>query len=130
MMHDNQTVSPAKKARKTWKWGILLGLILMVGLVLYRGWASSQRRVASQRVGRGEIPVQVAPAVRADLTYYFNATGDISPLMQVDLFSKVSGYLEKISVNIGDSVRQGQVIAQIDRSDFLYKVREMEAKVV
>jgi HlyD family secretion protein len=73
--------------------------------------------------------VQVTPVKRGDLTYFFNATGDISPLMQVDLFPKVSGYLEEISVNIGDSVRQGQVIAQIDRSDFLHKVHEMEAKV-
>jgi multidrug resistance efflux pump len=38
--------------------------------------------------------------------------------MQVDLFPKVSGYLERIHVNLGDSVRQGQVIAQIDRADF------------
>jgi len=49
--------------------------------------------------------------------------------MQVDLFPKVSGYLEKIFVQIGDSVRQGQVIAQIDRADFIQKVREIEAKV-
>jgi multidrug efflux pump subunit AcrA (membrane-fusion protein) len=39
------------------------------------------------------------------------------------------GYLEKIFVQIGDSVRQGQVIAQIDRAEFLQKVKEVEAKV-
>ena len=49
--------------------------------------------------------------------------------MQVDLYPKVSGYLEKISVQIGDSVRQGQVIAQIDQAEFLQKVKEVEAKV-
>jgi multidrug efflux pump subunit AcrA (membrane-fusion protein) len=118
-----------KKTRKTWKWIILLMLILMGGLILYRVWASSQRRVGPQRLGQGEIPVQVTAVKRGNLTYFFNATGDISPLMQVDLFPKVSGYLEKISVNLGDSIRQGQVVAQIDRSDFLHKVHEMEAKV-
>jgi multidrug efflux pump subunit AcrA (membrane-fusion protein) len=56
-------------------------------------------------------------------------TGDILPLMQVDLFPKVSGYLERIHVHIGDIVKQGQVIAQIDQTDFLHKVREIEAKV-
>jgi multidrug resistance efflux pump len=49
--------------------------------------------------------------------------------MQVDLIPKVSGYLERIDVHIGDIVKQGQVIAQIDRTDFLHKVREIEAKV-
>jgi multidrug efflux pump subunit AcrA (membrane-fusion protein) len=120
---------PLKKTRRVWVWVIIAILICIVALVIYRGWASSQKRAAPQRIGQGEIPVQVTPVKRSDLTYFFNATGDISPLMQVDLFPKVSGYLEKIDVNIGDSVRQGQVVAQIDRNDFLYKVREVEAKV-
>jgi HlyD family secretion protein len=130
MNHETHpSMSPLKKGRKLWRWVIFAILICMVVLVLYRVWASTQRRVGPQRLGQGEIPVQVTPVKRGDLTYFFNATGDISPLMQVDLFPKVSGYLEEISVNIGDSVRQGQVIAQIDRSDFLHKVHEMEAKV-
>jgi HlyD family secretion protein len=41
----------------------------------------------------------------------------------------VSGYLEKVFVEMGDSVRQGQVIARIDRAEFVQKVREVEAKV-
>jgi multidrug efflux pump subunit AcrA (membrane-fusion protein) len=49
--------------------------------------------------------------------------------MQVDLFPKVSGYLERIYVNLGDSVKQGQTVAQIDRTDYLQKVREIEARV-
>jgi HlyD family secretion protein len=129
MMQETHTKVPTGKARKRWRWLFLLVLALFAGLVLYRAWASSQRRVSSQRIGRGEIPVEVSPAARGDLTYFFNATGDILPLMQVDLFPKVSGYLERINVNLGDSVRQGQIIAQIDRSDFVHKVRETEAKV-
>ncbi len=129
MIQEIQSKVPTGKARKRWRWLFLLVLALFAGLILYRAWASSQRRVSSQRLGRGEIPVEVSPAARQDLTYYFNATGDILPLMQVDLFPKVSGYLERISVNLGDSVRQGQVVAQIDQKDFVHKGREMEAKV-
>jgi HlyD family secretion protein len=120
---------PMNKKRKTWKWAALVVLVAVGGLVLYRGWASNQKRTGGSRAARGEIPVEVSAAGLGDLTYIFSVTGDISALMQVDLFPKVSGYLEKISVNLGDSVRQGQVIAQIDRSDFLYKVREAEARV-
>ncbi len=76
-----------------------------------------------------EAPVQVTPVVSKPLTYSIKVTGDILPLMQVDLFPKVSGYLERIDVHIGDIVKQGQVIAQIDQTDFLQKVREIEAKV-
>jgi multidrug efflux pump subunit AcrA (membrane-fusion protein) len=108
---------------------MVIALVGVGGLILYRSWASTEKRSASQRVARGDIPVQVAPPTRQIMTYSLVANGDISPLMQVELSPKVSGYLEKISVQIGDSVRQGQVIAQIDRAEFMQKVKEIEAKL-
>ena len=120
---------PLKKWRRKWKWFLLGAIILLAGLALYRGWGFTQKRSGSQRAARMEVPVQVISAARKPLTYSMRVTGDILPLMQVDLFPKVSGYLERIDVHIGDLVRQGQVIAQIDQTDFLQKVREIEAKV-
>jgi HlyD family secretion protein len=129
MTNESSPVRSVAKKRSAWKWVTLLILIVVGGMVLYRGWASNQKRAVRQRSNRGEIPVQVFAAARGDLTYFFITTGDIAPLMQVELFPKVSGYLERIYVDLGDSVRQGQAIAQIDRSDFLHKVQEVEAKV-
>ena len=129
MMNESNTTVPAKRTKKTLGWVVLFTLILVGGLILYRGWAFNQKRSASQRTGQLEIPVQISPVVHKHLTYSLYATGDIAPLMQVDLYPKVSGYLEKISVQIGDSVRQGQVIAKIDQAEFLQKVKEVEAKV-
>ena len=129
MMNESISKGALRQTRKKLRWVILIALIAVGGLILYRGWASNQKRSASQRLGRGEIPVQISPVVHQNLRYSLVANGDIAPLMQVDLYPKVSGYLEKISVQIGDSVRQGQVIAQIDRGEFVQKVREVEAKV-
>ncbi len=117
------------KNRKKLKWISLLILITVAGLVIYRVWGDTRKKAAPQRAARMEIPVEVIPVVSKPLTYSVKVTGDILPLMQVDLFPKVSGYLERIDVHIGDAVKQGQVIAQIDRTDFLQKVREIEAKV-
>jgi len=129
MTNENHPTVPLKKGRKVWRWVLFSALIGITALVIYRGWAFTQKRAAAQRTGRGEIPVQISSVTRQNLTYSLRATGDISPLMQVDLFPKVSGYLERMSVNLGDSVRQGQVIAQIDRTEFLHKIKEVEAKV-
>jgi HlyD family secretion protein len=129
MTAESHSPTAAKKGKKTWRWIIVIALVGVGGLILYRSWASTEKRSASQRVARGDIPVQVAPVTRQPMTYSLVANGDISPLMQVDLSPKVSGYLDKISVQIGDSVRQGQVIAQIDRAEFLQKVKEIEAKL-
>jgi len=117
------------KSRKNLKRVSLLILITVVGLVIYRVWGFTQKKAAPERAARMEIPVEVTPVVSKPLIYSVKVNGDIMPLMQVDLFPKVSGYLERIDVHIGDTVNQGQVIAQIDRTDFLQKVREIEAKV-
>ena len=118
-----------RNAKKPLRWIIFLVVLGFAALALYQVWGFTQKRTATQRVGQVEIPVRVSPVIRKDMTYSLSATGDIAPLMQVDLFPKVSGYLERINVNLGDSVRQGQVIAQIDQNDFLQKVKEIEAKV-
>ncbi len=121
--------APLKERRGHWKWVLLAIVIMLAGLTLYRGWGFTQKRTGTQRAARMEVPVQVTPVVSKPLTYSIKVTGDVLPLMQVDLFPKVSGYLERIDVHIGDIVKQGQVIAQVDRTDFLQKVREIEAKV-
>ncbi len=118
-----------KKSRRNWKWVLLAVIVVLAGLALYRGWGFTQKRSGAQRAARTEVPVQVTPVVSKSLTYSLKVTGDILPLMQVDLFPKVSGYLERIDVHIGDVVKQGQVVAQIDQTDFLQKVKEIEAKV-
>jgi multidrug efflux pump subunit AcrA (membrane-fusion protein) len=128
----NQTPlqAPLKKSRSNRKWFLLaIAIMFLAGLALYRGWGFTQKRSGTQRAARMEVPVQVTPVVSKSLTYSIKVTGDILPLMQVDLFPKVSGYLERIDVNIGDTVTQGEVIAQVDRTDFLQKVKEIEAKV-
>ncbi len=129
MIEEKSPNHPQKKTGRFWKGMIISALIVIAGLAFYRGWALSQKKNAAQRVGRGEVPVQLSPVVRKNLTYSFYSTGDILPLMETALYPKVSGYLERIDVRIGDSVRQGQVVAQIERSDFLQKVKEVEARV-
>jgi HlyD family secretion protein len=129
MKNDSPVGAPSKWLAGYRKWILLSILVLIGALALYRGWGAAQKKSGESRVLQAEIPVQILPVVQKPLVYSLRATGDISPMMQVDLFPKVSGYLERIDVHIGDIVKQGQVIAQIDPTDFVQKVREIEAKV-
>lgn len=128
MRDDPHPTFLSKKLKGYRKWVILFVLIFVGALALYRGWGATQKK-SGKRSFQTEIPVQISPVIRKQMTYSLTVTGDIAPMMQVDLFPRVSGYLERIDVNLGDSVRQGQVIAQIDRTEFLQKVKEVEAKV-
>lgn len=111
------------------KWCIFFFIIFLAGFALYRIWAITQKKTLIQRPKHSEIPVQISPVVLKPIKYSISMSGDILPLMQVDLFPKISGYIESINVRLGDRVHKGQVIAQIDKSDYLQKVKEAEARV-
>ena len=60
------------------------------------------------------LPVPVAKAKRLDLANDLVLTAEFEPFQQVDLMAKVSGYVRSISVDIGDRVRSGQVLAILE----------------
>ena len=55
-------------------------------------------------------PERLVRVERTDLARSVVATGKIQPTTQVEIKSKASGSILKLPVNVGDIVRQGQVI--------------------
>jgi RND family efflux transporter MFP subunit len=65
--------------------------------------------------GAGTPPlVPVAKAARADLVSDVALTAEFQPFQQVDVMAKVAGYVRSIKVDIGDRVREGQVLATLE----------------
>jgi len=65
------------------------------------------------------------PAVKvgvADLDSTLQISGSLAPQTRVAILAKMSGTLSSVNVQIGDRVRQGQVVATLDR-------REIDAQV-
>lgn len=58
--------------------------------------------------------VPIARAARMDLTNDLVLTAEFQPFQQVDVMAKVAGYVRSISVDIGDRVRAGQVLATLE----------------
>jgi HlyD family secretion protein len=55
------------------------------------------------------------------------ATGKIEPTTKVEIKSKASGIILKLPVNVGDVVRQGQVLCELDQNDLLPRLRQATA---
>ena len=92
---------------------VILGAVAVAALVLARGFSP-----------RGEEPVQaekVARRVRRDVDTSVTATGVIKPMSgaEVRVGSRVSGVVKRLFVRIGDSVRKGQVLAELDARELL-----------
>jgi RND family efflux transporter MFP subunit len=56
----------------------------------------------------------IAPVTRGDLSSTLTVAGEFQPYQEVELHAKVSGYIRKINVDIGDRVKTGQVIATLE----------------
>src|SRR2546422_1256325 len=60
-------------------------------------------------------PSKIASAERGDLARVVVATGKIQPLSKVEIKAKASGIVKKLYVDYGDRVKQGQLLAELDK---------------
>jgi RND family efflux transporter MFP subunit len=74
-----------------------------------RGGGAEMTQVAA------DVPtVAVVKAARADLSTDLVLTAEFAPFQEVDVMAKVSGYIKKINVDIGDRVQEGQLLATLE----------------
>ena len=71
----------------------------------------------------------VAPVTRGDLSSTLTVAGAFQPYQEVDLHAKVSGYIRRINVDIGDRIRTGQVIATLEVPELNAQVAAAQAQI-
>lgn len=63
------------------------------------------------------IEAKTLVAKKADVTTTVTATGTIEPIIQVEVGTQVSGVVQKIYVDYNSKVTQGQLIAELDKTN-------------
>lgn len=100
-------------------------VLLAAGLVVIAGVTGCSERGESREAMAA--PGNVARAERQDLEIRAEAAGQIEPIRMVEVKSKVSGELTRITVETGDEVRQGELLATVDPRDVRNALAQMEA---
>jgi RND family efflux transporter MFP subunit len=90
-------------------WAITMALA--VGLT---SCAKTEAAIDSSAKSTDTPTVPVVNAMRADLASDLTLTAEFEPFQQVDVMAKVAGYVKSISVDIGDRVHEGQVLAVLE----------------
>src|SRR5208337_337309 len=100
----------------------MLGAILMVPLLMFlRSVTHNSSGFANQvRVSRGNIDSHIAARGRVE-----GATSQ-----DIKLASRVVGRLKEVSVNDGDLIRKGQIVAVLENDDLLAQVEQGRANVL
>lgn len=70
---------------------------------------------------------KLARVERGTLARSVVATGKIEPLKKVEVKSKASGIVKKLFADYGDLVKQGQVLAELDKEELQARQREATA---
>jgi len=94
-------------------WGLVaLALIVISSLVWSRFWKHPANAGTAEPVS---IPsVAVAKADREDLYKEITIPAEFRPYTDVDVHAKVSGYVKQMKVDIGDRVKAGQLLAELE----------------
>jgi HlyD family secretion protein len=74
-------------------------------------------------------PSKLAKVERGDLAKSVVATGKIEPITNVEVKSKASGIVQKLLVDYGDSVKKGQILAELDKEQILAEVDQQKASL-
>src|SRR2546426_7175297 len=105
------------------RWVKRLVLLLLLAALLAGGaWYFAHGRSSASQY-------QTAAVARGDLTQMVTATGQLDPVVNVQVGSQISGIIKKLMVDYNSVVASNQIIAQIDPSTYQVNVHKGEAEV-
>jgi HlyD family secretion protein len=125
-----QLVAGSSRTIALFRWFILGSLLLVVagcGRFPKAEAEAQQPRQGQQDAGPAAVDVVVAQksALQNELEY----TGTTRPFREVSLRSQAEGQLLDLTVDVGDTVTQGQTVARLDDEVLTTSVAEAEAQV-
>ncbi|WP_159023281.1 efflux RND transporter periplasmic adaptor subunit [Formosa sp. L2A11] len=104
---------------KTKKKIIIISIVAVVVAIVAYSFISSDKTVL--------IEAKTVTAKKGDVTTLVTATGTIEPINQVDVGTQVSGVVEKIYVDYNSVVKEGQLIAELDKTNLKAALTQAQA---
>lgn len=113
--------TPQKTKKKVW---FILAIVIVLLLVVFLLWksGSSNKTAATEKSDNAEtteqkaaLTVTVVQPEQQNWKQTFTANGNIAAWQEVVIGSELSGQrLTRVNVNVGDEVKRGQVLAEIN----------------
>jgi RND family efflux transporter MFP subunit len=107
-------------------------MVFLVGAVAGLGWliySQFQERSVSSKSGSPSrpVPVEVAQIQRGPIALQRTFSGELEALAEFVVAPKVSGRVLRVIVNIADTVKRGQVVAELDNDEYVQAVAQAQA---
>lgn len=77
-----------------------------------------------------DVPaVAATPATRGDLSQVLTIAAEFRPYQEIDVHAKVAGYVQKIPVDVGDHVKEGDLLAVLEVPELQNEVQQDKASI-
>lgn len=121
-------VNPTEFRRKLVKTSVIIGA---VGLVL-AGIGIFQRSNATAELAKvaAQSAIPTVSVINAALSNDAGALvlpGNLEPLNSASIYAQTNGYIKEWLVDIGDSVKKGQILAILDAPELLHQLAQAKA---
>jgi RND family efflux transporter MFP subunit len=104
--------------------------VALVAILLLTPWASGCGSTKIQAEDPANAPhVAVVKVARQNLTSTLEIASELLPFQEIDVYAKVAGYIQKLNVDWGTRVKQGQVLAVLEIPELQQQVQQDEAAV-
>jgi RND family efflux transporter MFP subunit len=115
--------------KKIW---ITLGILVAVLLLAWRWMGRTPSEADDANHSESGVSVPPAAVVRVErrpLGNTLTIAGEFKPFQDVEVHAKVAGYIRNINVDVGDHVKEGQVIAVLEVPELAAELSGADAAV-
>ncbi|MDP8921776.1 MAG: efflux RND transporter periplasmic adaptor subunit [Chloroflexota bacterium] len=117
---------PSRRARRRLGFASLL---LALTFASCTGAAPPPQKPSGKEFQPAAIPITTAPVTPGSIAATLVYSGNVQSRAQVNVVPKITGRVERLFVDVGDEVRQGETIAELDRATLDAQVQQAEAAV-
>lgn len=106
--------------------------LLLIGLVPILFFAGCTGPYTAEKVAAKEaaaVEVNVIPVVATSIPEVVTANGELFAEELTNVTNKVPGRVVKLNVDLGSVVRQGDVLAELEKDDYQFRVQQTQALV-
>ncbi len=126
-VQDVEVRSWLDKAIQRWRLWLVVLAVAVVGFYFFIARSGPDSNTQAPPAGSHTIvPVAAVPAKLGDLNQYISAIGTVTAYNTVTIKSRVDGALDKVNFTEGQSVKAGDLLAEIDPRPYQVQLEQAE----